>query len=144
MSAALKNKSTDDCNVTLGGKPMPYKAKKPCAQRGCRELTSGRYCKAHAKQETKKYNQHQRDSASNKRYGGTWRIIRGAFLSANPVCTVCKLSGRLTPATVAHHKIKITDGGTNDWDNMEPLCQECHSRLHAKQGDYFSGTTQGG
>lgn len=116
---------------------MPYKAKKPCAYRGCRELTSKRYCDFHAKQEAKRYNRNERDPESSKRYGRTWKQIRAAFLSANPLCVICKEQDRLTPATLAHHKIKLSDGGTNDWENMAALCQECHSRLHARQGDYF-------
>ena len=116
---------------------MPYKAKKPCAHRGCRELTASRYCEAHAKQEAKRYNRSDRDPESNKRYGRTWKQIRAAFLSANPLCVMCQNDGRLTPATLAHHKVKLSDGGTNDWDNMVALCQECHSRLHAGQGDYL-------
>ena len=116
---------------------MPYKSKKPCAFHGCRELTANRYCDTHAKQEAKRYTKYDRDSNTNKRYGRTWKQIRAAFLSAHPLCEICNHDGRLTPATVAHHKIKITDGGTNDWNNMMVLCQECHSRLHAKQRDYF-------
>ena len=117
---------------------MPYKAKKPCAYRGCRELTSKRFCDTHAKLEAQRYNKHERNPETNKRYGGAWKKIRGAFLSANPLCAICKTEGRLTPATVAHHRVKIAEGGTNDWENMEALCQECHSRLHAKQGDSFN------
>ena len=121
---------------------MPYKAKKPCAYRGCRELTSSRFCEAHTKTEAKRYNQTERDPDSNKRYGRAWKKIKTAFLTANPLCVICKASGKLTPAAVAHHKIKIAEGGTNDWSNMEALCLECHSRLHAKDGDYFrSGET---
>jgi 5-methylcytosine-specific restriction protein A len=116
---------------------MPYKAKKPCAFRGCRELTSKHYCEKHAKLEVKRYNHQDRDPDSNKRYGRAWKKIKNAFLSANPLCVICKAEGRLIPATVAHHKVKVTEGGTNDWDNMEALCNECHSRLHSKQGDYF-------
>lgn len=112
---------------------MPYKAKKPCAYSGCRELTTKRYCEAHAKLEAQRYEQQGRDPASNKRYGRAWKKIREAFLSANPLCVVCKERGRLTAATVAHHKVKITEGGTHDWENMEALCQECHSRHHAKE-----------
>jgi 5-methylcytosine-specific restriction protein A len=127
------------CPFHLGGViyAMPYKAKKPCAYRGCREITNKRYCDTHAKLEAKRYNHTRRDPASGKRYGSTWKKIRDAFLSANPLCVMCKEAGRLTPATVAHHKVKVSDGGLNDWSNMEALCQECHSRLHAKQGDYF-------
>ena len=118
------------CNV-------PYKAKKPCAYPGCAKLATGRYCEEHQKQEAKRYNRHDRDPDSNKRYGRTWKQIRSAFLSANPLRVMCIEDGRLTPATLAHHKVKLTDGGTNDWENMMALCQECHSRLHAGQGDYF-------
>ncbi|GHU82242.1 hypothetical protein FACS1894196_0250 [Clostridia bacterium] len=50
---------------------------------------------------------------------------------------MCKKDDRLVPAELVHHKRKLTDGGTNDWDNLQSMCQVCHSRLHAKQGDYF-------
>ena len=116
---------------------MPYKAKKPCAQPGCPKLTASRYCEEHAKAEAKRYNQFDRDPATSKRYGKAWARIRAAFLSANPLCELCKKDGRLTPAQMVHHKVKLTDGGTNEWPNLTALCQECHSRLHAKRGDYF-------
>jgi 5-methylcytosine-specific restriction protein A len=38
---------------------------------------------------------------------------------------------------MVHHKVRLTDGGTNDWNNLQALCTECHSRLHAERGDYF-------
>jgi len=50
---------------------------------------------------------------------------------------MCKSDGRLTPATTVHHKVKLADGGTSDWSNLQALCRECHSRLHAGQRDYF-------
>jgi len=116
---------------------MPYKAKKPCAQHGCPNLTGGRYCEEHAKAEAKRYNKYDRDPDTVKRYGGTWVKIRTAFLSANPLCEMCKAEGRFTPAALAHHKVKLTDGGNNDWKNLMALCLSCHSRLHAKKKDYF-------
>lgn len=116
---------------------MPYKAKKPCAYRGCGNLTSGRYCEEHAKEEANRYNRYDRDPKANKRYGRSWNRIRAAFLSANPLCELCRKDGRLKPAELVHHKRKLTDGGTNDWSNLQALCSECHSRLHAEQGDYF-------
>jgi 5-methylcytosine-specific restriction protein A len=116
---------------------VPYKAKKPCAYPGCRELTTARYCEGHAKAEAKRYNRYDRDPDSNKRYGRSWSKIRAAFLSANPLCEMCGEAGRLVPATLVHHKRKLTDGGTNDRDNLQSLCSECHSRLHAERGDYF-------
>lgn len=116
---------------------MPYKPKKPCRHHGCPKLTNGRYCEEHAKLEAKRYNKYERDPETNKRYSGSWKKIRAAFLKANPLCEICREHGRLSPATLAHHKQKVTDGGMNDWSNLVPLCDSCHSRLHAGQGDCF-------
>ena len=125
---------------------MPYKPKKPCAYPGCPKLTSGRYCEEHQKAEAKRYNHYERDPDSNKRYGRSWNRIRAAFLSANPLCEICTAEGRLRPAELVHHKRKLTNGGTNDWSNLQALCSECHSRLHSQQGDYFrnEGGARGG
>jgi 5-methylcytosine-specific restriction protein A len=116
---------------------MPYKPKKPCAYPGCPRLTAGRYCEEHAKLEAKRYNRYERDPESNRRYGRSWGKIRAAFLAAHPLCEVCREEGRLTPAVLVHHKRRLTDGGTNDWSNLQALCQECHSKIHAERGDYF-------
>ena len=116
---------------------MPYKAKKPCAKQGCRELTSNRFCETHAKEAMKDYNKYRRDPDSNKRYGRQWRKVREAFLSTNPVCGICEQDGRVIPAVTVHHKKKLTEGGTHAFSNLEGLCSACHSRLHASEGDYF-------
>ncbi|HBL84711.1 MAG: HNH endonuclease [Clostridiales bacterium GWF2_38_85] len=116
---------------------MPYKPKKPCAYPCCPNLTNKRFCEEHTKAEAKRYNRYDRDPDSNKRYSGSWVKIRTAFLSAHPLCELCKAEGRLTPATLVHHKRKLTDGGNNDWSNLQALCLECHSRFHAERGDYF-------
>jgi len=116
---------------------MPYRSTKPCAHHGCWELTSGRYCPAHTKAEARHYNRYSRDRETGKRYGRSWKQIRAAFLLAHPLCEHCREDGRLTPATLVHHKVKLADGGANNWDNLLALCGECHSRLHARRGDYF-------
>jgi len=99
---------------------------------------NARYCSEHAKAEAARYNRFSRDRERDKYYGSRWKQIRAAFIRANPLCEVCREEGRLTPAAIVHHKAKLTEGGTNDWDNLQALCSECHSRLHAKRGDYFS------
>ena len=117
---------------------MPHKARKPCAHHGCPHLVSARYCPEHAKAEATRYNRFTRDRERDKYYGGTWKRIRAAYIAAHPLCEVCQNDGRLTPASIVHHKIRLTEGGANDWDNLQSLCSECHSRHHAKRGDYFS------
>ena len=116
---------------------MPYKPKKPCAHHGCAELTTGRYCEPHAKQYAQEYEKYRRNPNTAKRYGSQWRKIRARYIAANPLCELCKSEGRFTPTEQVHHKVKVADGGTNDWENLQALCSECHSRLHAKQKDYF-------
>jgi len=116
---------------------MPYKSKKPCIYRGCPNLTESgsSYCREHKLIEDKRYNKYERDPDSNKKYGRRWEKIRAAYLSENPLCEICKDNGKLKAADLVHHKIKLSIGGTNDYDNLQSLCQECHSRLHAEQGD---------
>jgi len=116
---------------------MPYKARKPCAHRGCPNLVNARYCPRHTKAEATRYNRYGRDRERDKSYGKPWKQIRAAYLAAHPLCEMCQSEGRLIPATLVHHKVKLTDGGTNGWENLMPLCGSCHSRLHAKYGDYF-------
>jgi len=117
---------------------MPFKARKPCAHHGCPRLVDSRYCPEHAKAEAAQYNRYGRDRERDKYYGRPWKQIRAAYIAAHPLCEECRDDGRLMPAVIVHHKRKLTDGGTNDWENLQALCSECHSRLHAKRGDYFS------
>jgi 5-methylcytosine-specific restriction protein A len=58
-------------------------------------------------------------------------------MMTHPLCELCQAEGKLKPADLVHHKRKLTDGGTNEWENLMALCNECHSRLHAKEGDRF-------
>ncbi|GHV36222.1 hypothetical protein FACS18949_15380 [Clostridia bacterium] len=114
---------------------MPYKPKKPCAFNGCPSFTDSYYCDEHAKFEARRYNRYDRAPATNKRYGTAWKKIRAAFIAANPLCELCRRDGRLKPADLVHHKVKLSDGGTNAERNLMSLCQKCHSRLHAEHGD---------
>lgn len=113
---------------------MPYKPAKPCAHPGCPALTHKRYCDAHARQEARRYEQHQRDPATAKRYGRSWQAVRTAYLSAHPLCEMCLVVGKCVPAVLVHHRIPLADGGDNSTDNLQSLCQLCHSTHHARDG----------
>lgn len=114
---------------------MPYRAKKPCAYPGCPKLTDKRYCPEHAREESLRYERYDRDPHHGQNYGASWKRVRARFLEEHPLCELCLYDGKLVPATLVHHKRKVTDGGTNDFENLMSLCQNCHSRLHAKKGD---------
>jgi 5-methylcytosine-specific restriction protein A len=114
---------------------MPLKSKKPCAFPGCPQITGDYYCGAHKKSEGKQYNKYTRGNDSNKRYGNTWKKIRGAFLANHPLCEMCMAGDFLTPATLVHHKKPLADGGTHAAENLMSTCASCHESIHRQQGD---------
>mgnify|MGYP003593222929 CR=1 FL=1 len=121
---------------------MPYKPKRPCAYPGCgrlavRNLCGGneQYCAEHQKVMDKQYNQYERDPASNKRYGRSWKRIRDRFIRAHPLCEECKKQGKLMPADEVHHVLPLSRGGTNAEDNLMALCHSCHARITVEMGD---------
>jgi 5-methylcytosine-specific restriction protein A len=61
-----------------------------------------------------------------------WRRLRSAFLADNPLCVECLKSERLTPATIAHHRVERLAAPRRALDptNLEALCNPCHTRLH--------------
>ena len=62
-----------------------------------------------------------------------WKRVRKAHLLYEPLCRECKKQGRLRPAYHVDHVIPISKGG--DWfsrDNLQSLCDSCHSLKTAK------------
>jgi len=70
--------------------------------------------------------QDERGSAHSRGYGVAWRRLREAVLDAEPLCRWCSQRGRVTPAQEVDHILPLRDGGTNERDNLQPLCCACH------------------
>ncbi len=117
---------------------MPYKPKRPCSYPGCPELTDGRFCEQHAKEESRRYEKYDRDPAMRKRYGRAWKRIRDRYISIHPLCEQCEMEDRITPAEEVHHILPLSQGGTHAEDNLMALCKSCHSRITAEMGDRWS------
>lgn len=113
---------------------MPRKPKRPCSYPGCPELTDGRFCPVHEKQEARRYEKYQRDPATKKHYGRTWKRIRDRYIAAHPLCEQCKKTDKLTPAEEVHHIIPLSKGGTHAEINLMSLCTSCHSEITAREG----------
>lgn len=111
---------------------MPRKPKKPCAYPGCPNLTEGRFCDKHRKEDSKQYEKFKRDEGHSKRYNNTWRRIRKIYVSEHPFCEECFKRGILVPVEEVHHIIPLREGGTHDVDNLISLCRSCHARIHKK------------
>ena len=108
---------------------MPHKPKRPCSFPNCPALTDDSFCPQHQSVMTARYNHHERDPKTRRRYGSGWQRIRARQLAAEPLCEVCRLEGRVTPAREVHHIMPLTAGGTHDPANLMSLCKPCHSRI---------------
>ena len=117
------------------GEVMPRKAKHPCHHPGCPNLTEGRFCEQHQKEENKRYEKYDRDPATRRRYGRAWKRIRDSYAKTHPFCEECYKKGVLVPVEEVHHKLPLSEGGTHDRDNLVALCKSCHARIHAERGD---------
>lgn len=73
----------------------------------------------------------KRGSAHSRGYGASWRKLREAVLDAEPLCRWCSQRGRVTPAQEVDHIIPLRDGGTNELDNLQPLCDLHHRQKTA-------------
>lgn len=113
---------------------MPMKAKKPCAYPGCPNLVEPgqRYCDKHQAQEWRRESRERREAGTHADYGSRWREISKRYLRDHPRCERC---GR--PSKVAHHIVSRKQGGSDHPSNLVALCNSCHSKIHAEQGDYF-------
>lgn len=59
--------------------------------------------------------------------GRRWLAIRARVLTANPLCSNCQLKGRANPAVEVDHIQALANGGTNERENLQGLCTECHA-----------------
>lgn len=50
---------------------------------------------------------------------------RQRLFARRPLCASCEAQGLVTVATIADHVIALADGGSDTFDNLQPLCREC-------------------
>lgn len=122
---------------------MPRKPKRACSHPRCPQLTEGRFCEEHQKQENRRYEKYDRNPATRKRYGSAWRKIRESYVAVNPLCEECLKSGRLTAVEEVHHILPLARGGTHDHSNLMSLCKSCHSKTSANDGDRWGKHSNG-
>ena len=75
--------------------------------------------------------------SNDARYSGSqWRKLRAQVLEAEPLCRECNSRGRVTAAKMVDHIAPVTAGGEfYEWDNLQPLCDSCHARKSAREGN---------
>jgi 5-methylcytosine-specific restriction protein A len=74
-----------------------------------------------------------RKSRQARGYGRDHELMRAQMLSEEPLCRPCKKQGRITQATIADHLKPLSEGGTGDRENMQPICKPCHDEKTAAE-----------
>jgi 5-methylcytosine-specific restriction protein A len=72
-------------------------------------------------------------TSTERTRGRAWMEIRKRVLRANPLCVHCTKAGRLAPATEVDHIKPLAQGGTDDGDNLQGLCEPCHKAKSAHE-----------
>ena len=112
---------------------------KICLKPGCgRAAVQGKdYCQRHISlQDSRKvFTKRGKSAKWHSLYETSeWRKRRREFLKKYPICVIC---GK--PATIADH-ITPHRGDLSlfyDEQNLQPMCQACHSRKTLKENNYF-------
>jgi 5-methylcytosine-specific restriction enzyme A len=113
---------------------MPNAAPKPCTYPRCTALAhDGTWrCGAHARESWAKGPQ-----ATKRITGRRRQALSAALFRANPLCVECQAQGRVALATQRDHIKPLAEGGTEDADNTQGLCDTCHeakSQREAQRG----------
>jgi 5-methylcytosine-specific restriction enzyme A len=80
-----------------------------------------------------------RESACKRGYGRDWQKLRLSHLQQNPWCVRCEQDGRVTAAAQVDHTIPHKGDPALFWDpdNLQSLCETCHSRKTAVEDGGF-------
>jgi len=123
---------------------MPYSAPKPCKHTGCKEVTHNKdsYCEHHTPTHTHKWESDKvRGTATERGYGYRWQKLRKVILRRDSyLCQPCEREGKATPAQAVDHIRPKSQGGTDDYENLQSICSVCHNIKTQKEGDYAKTT----
>lgn len=67
-----------------------------------------------------------------------WKDLRSQYYQDHPLCELCLLEGKVTPADEIHHKKEILSGNSQeemerlayDYFNLQSLCEYHHHLIH--------------
>jgi 5-methylcytosine-specific restriction protein A len=69
---------------------------------------------------------HARMTKTTRITGRALQALRAKVLSDNPLCVSCEKLGVTALADEVDHILALTNGGSNDIDNLQGLCFSCH------------------
>lgn len=57
--------------------------------------------------------------------------VRQRIMQGQPLCKICEGAGLVTPGQEMDHIVPLFKGGSNEDDNLQMLCVECHRKKSA-------------
>lgn len=79
--------------------------------------------------------------STQRQRGRAWMERRARWFRKHPLCVKCNALGRVSAATQLDHITPLIDGGSDDDENLQGLCDDCHK---AKTADEASRRAGGG
>jgi 5-methylcytosine-specific restriction protein A len=128
---------------------MPARPASPCAYDGCPNLSrdgTGR-CENHPRS-PKDYGKKKwqaSDTETPRIKGSRRQKLRRILFDKHPLCILCQIHGRVSLATQRDHITPLSAGGTEDEDNTQGLCEQCHEAktYQEKHGYIKTGSGSG-
>jgi 5-methylcytosine-specific restriction protein A len=106
---------------------MPKAAAKPCGVCGVAVRDGTSRCAKHPREAWVQTKPYKRES------GRRLQAKRTALFEREPLCRECAKHGLVTMATIRDHIKNLGEGGTDDDDNVQPLCGPCHDVKTAEE-----------
>lgn len=114
---------------------MPRKAPTACRHAGCAALVDkAGYCDEHKRDAIGWRPDRERGNRHARGFGSGWDRKRLVILKRDcGLCQVCLKAGRIEKATQVDHIVPRGEGGTNDEDNLQSICDDCHATKTAQE-----------
>jgi 5-methylcytosine-specific restriction protein A len=68
----------------------------------------------------------QRSGPDLRKRGRAGQRDRAEVLREEPLCRACTAAGRVEPSTRVDHIKPLSDGGSDERENKQGLCEPCH------------------
>ena len=114
---------------------MPYAAPKPCPKHPTYLVTRDKPCPVCEELPKNNWGDDKyRGSRHDRGYGTAWDKLRQRILKRDHyLCQEHKKHKVMIPANEVDHIISKANGGTDDPDNLQSLCTDCHREKTARE-----------
>lgn len=125
---------------------MPKKAPTPCRHAGCAALIDKPgFCEAHARESSGWQRDAYRGSRHDRGYGAEWIRLRNRIMQRDcGLCQPCLREQRITKAVAVDHIVPKSERGSDDDDNLQAICKDCHATKTAIESARARGRVASG